>query len=725
MTSRPDRTSATASGSPRPGLRGDIQGLRAIAVLTVVAGHAGLTWLPGGFVGVDVFFVISGFLISQLLYREVERSGRVSLAEFYARRARRILPAATVVVLATLAGALVWASALDTIEATKDAVWATFFAANIRFAAVGTDYFAADQGPSPLQHYWSLSVEEQFYLVWPLLLLLVVVLARRRATARRDAGARRREALPRLTLFWVLAAVTAASFAYGVLHTQADPTASYFSTPARAWELGLGAITALVATAVAGRLGAPARGALALVGLTLIGYACVAFDETTAFPGVAALAPVLGSALVLLAGAGRHEREPWPIRMLGVRPMQWVGDLSYSLYLWHWPLLILPTMTGATLSPVESAGLVALAFVLSMLTYRYVETPLREARRLPRPRALALYPVTIALVVAGAIGARQLAEAALIGDGTTITVADARAEPDVRLSKNDTIALVQASVIAARAGHEVPSTLRPPLIGIGDDVPDVGACDYTDGTVRELCPRGDTDADRTLVVLGNSHGRMWIPAFERIAQAVGYRTYYFVKPNCTAASLVVSDVEPATRNEPWTDCLDWREWAFEQIEALQPDLAVVSTSGPNPGIFLPDGARLGQSDPGRVEATEAGFVTTFERLEQAADRVVLIRDVPKAEVAAPDCLASGKGLRECMFTPMPEQEVDSDASQRAAEEAGVDVVDPRPWLCFEDQCPAVIGDVLPYRDRGHISALYAGELADELGRKMGIWDGGR
>src|SRR4051794_8056118 len=190
--------------------RDDVQGLRAVAVLIVIASHASVPYLDGGFVGVDVFFVISGFLISQLLFREVERSGRVSIPGFYARRARRILPAATLVTIATIVASAVWLSAIDLIEVCKDAVWTVFFAANIRFAAVGTDYFAQDQPPSPLQHYWSLSIEEQFYLVWPGLLLVLVLLARRRA-------------LPRRLVLAVLALVTGASFAWSVVSTSSDP----------------------------------------------------------------------------------------------------------------------------------------------------------------------------------------------------------------------------------------------------------------------------------------------------------------------------------------------------------------------------------------------------------------------------------------------------------------------------------------------------------------------
>ena len=322
--------------------RDDIQGLRAIAVLTVIASHAGVPFVPGGFVGVDVFFVISGFLISQLLFREVEKSGRVSIPGFYARRARRILPAATLVTIATLVASAIWLSAIGLVEVVKDSLWAVFFAANIHFAAVGTDYFAAEEPPSPLQHYWSLSVEEQFYLVWPALLLVLVLVARRRA-------------LPKRLVFGVLLAVTVASFVWSVVSTSSDPLAAYFSTPARAFELGLGALIALVASEVAARWSALVRGLVCGGGLALIAVACVFYGDETPFPGWAAAVPVVGSALVLLAGAGgtAHEGavQPLPIRALGVLPMRTVGDWSYSLYLWHWPVLIIAQRMAGRVGP--------------------------------------------------------------------------------------------------------------------------------------------------------------------------------------------------------------------------------------------------------------------------------------------------------------------------------------------------------------------------------------
>ncbi|WP_323794205.1 SGNH hydrolase domain-containing protein, partial [Nocardioides sp.] len=277
---------------------------------------------------------------------------------------------------------------------------------------------------------------------------------------------------------------------------------------------------------------------------------------------------------------------------------------------------------------------------------------------------------------------------------------------------------------AARDGHLIPATLRPALLDLADSVPDLGACDYVDDQVRELCPRGLGDPEApSIVVLGNSHGRMWIPAFEEIAERAGFTTYYLVKSNCTAADLLVGDIN--RDNEPWVACSDFRDWAIDQVAEIDPALTVVSTSGPNAIIYTDDGRRLRQVDPDRSAVTQQGFEDLFARLEPHTDRLVLLRDIPKSDDDPGTCLTQGEAdLATCLFTPIDLQEADSEASVAAAEAAGVEFIDPTPWVCWNDQCPVVIGDLIPYRDRGHLTEEYAAELADDLGRRLGLWSAG-
>ncbi|MCW2614273.1 MAG: acyltransferase 3, partial [Frankiales bacterium] len=340
-----------------PTFRPDVEGLRAVAVLLVVAGHV-LGDPTGGYVGVDVFFVISGFLITGLLLREHARTGRISLREFYARRVRRLMPAAVLVLAVSNVAAWLAFAGERAGQTLRDALWSLGFLANVHFSAIGTNYFDEARPPSPVQHYWSLAVEEQYYLVWPwVLLLLLLALGRRR----------------RLLVLSV-AALSAASLVWAVAVTGSDPTAAYFSTPARAWELGAGALLALALQArllprLAPRLGA----ALVWLGLAGIAAAAVLYDERTPFPGTAAALPVAATVLVLLGGtaAGRNPLLVNPIAA-------YVGRLSYSLYLWHWPVLVVATALVPGRGPLIAVALTG-SLVLAVLGHHLVEEPVRRS----------------------------------------------------------------------------------------------------------------------------------------------------------------------------------------------------------------------------------------------------------------------------------------------------------------------------------------------------------
>ncbi|MFC4784108.1 acyltransferase family protein [Nocardioides sp. MAHUQ-72] len=720
MSSEPLRPSSRAQqpvgpsgpGSSRLSFRPDIQGIRALAVLLVIVHHLGGHGISGGFIGVDVFFVVSGFLITSLLVREVDRTGRVSLVDFYARRARRILPAATVVTLATVVGSTVLLAMLRTQTVITDAVWATLFAANVRFAMVGTDYFAQGEPPSPLQHYWSLSVEEQFYLVWPVILLLCAVWARRRS---RTAGRR-------LSVV-VLATLVAASLAWSMWATYHSPTTAYFSTFARAWELGVGAGCALLLSGGRWRPPAAVSAALPWAGLAAIGVAALWLTPRTPFPGIVATLPVLGAAALILGGA--HERPTVVGRVLSSPPAVRVGDWSYSLYLWHWPLIILVrSQVGPQRfnTPAFQLVMLVLIFVLSWATYRWVETPFRSGHRWRVPvRALAIYPSCLALVFVGVFASDQTLRYRLgeFGNDPAISTSD---YPSGKLAHDSYVALVEASVLAARDGRAVPSKLQPRLLGLRDQTASLGDCDYRTGT-RKLCPVGDPRADRTIVVTGDSHARALSPAVEALGRKYGYKVYVLVYSGCMASTL--EEIDHLT-GRTWGACEDFKAWVTDTVASMHPDLVLVSSSY---GRFVDPGTGDVSSPGGDLdhylETLRTGFRQEFETFKESADAVYVVGNTPKLPRETGVCLSHGDpDLGDCAFRPGRQATAVARTSFEAARDAGVGVVDARKWFCADGLCPSVVGSFITMRDSEHMTPDYARWLATPLARALGVGDAG-
>ena len=385
--------------------RPDIEGLRAVAIVAVLLCHAGVPFLAGGYVGVDVFFVISGYLITRLLLGELDRSGTISLRGFYARRAKRLLPLSAVLLATVGVLSMILLSPLRNTEVAGDIIASALYVANWHFAAQSVDYFAQGLEPSPVLHLWSLAIEEQFYLVWPGLMLATTWLWRRRGRSVRPV------------LWVVLALIFAGSLAYGIFLTEDKPAFAYFDTFARAWELGLGAALALIGTTV--RL--PRLGAVALgwAGIAAIVYASFSFTGETAFPGTAALVPTLGAGALILSGtalaaSARGVTRPrfgagW---ILSLPPVRYVGRISYSWYLWHWPFLVFAAaIWGPRLSVAAGLAAVAASWVPTQLTHTLIEDPVRRApmlKRMPnRAIALGLTCTAVALAVGIGLGRRS------------------------------------------------------------------------------------------------------------------------------------------------------------------------------------------------------------------------------------------------------------------------------------------------------------------------------
>jgi len=690
----------------RPEQRPDVEGLRAVAVLAVVLYHADLGPTGGGYVGVDVFLVVSGFLITGLLRRELTATGRIDLAAFYARRARRLLPAAALVLASTV---LVSAWVLSPLQAGRvagDARAAALYALNLRLAAQQADYLAAHDQPSPLLHFWSLGVEEQYYLLWPALLLLVVRLARPR---RQDRA-----------LALTAAVVSAASLAACLHLTAVAQPWAFFSLPARAWELGLGALVAVVAH----RSGPPPRAAataLGWLGLLAVVLAVVMLGGTTAFPGPWALLPVAGTAAVLLAG-GRGGVG----RLLGTPPARLVGRLSYSWYLWHWPVLVLaPEVLERPLTAAERLGAVLGAAVAAALTTRLVEDPLRFSVRARRPRTgLTLGAGLTALAVGVAIGTAHtlprleggravvlaaLPEAVRVPTVATPNSAGAPTPAPAPPPPADPLAEALAASVGVRA---LPANLEPRLAAVDGDRPLVFQDDCHQGftgTRVASCTYGDPDAPTNVVLLGDSHAAQWFPGLHQAADEHGWRLVSLTKTTCPPMPL---EVFSTYLRRTYTECRTWRDRALRRIAEEQPDVVVV-------GVARHYGKGAYGFDVFGPE-WHAGLASLTEQLRGTGAQVVVLGAKPMPPGSLPDCLARYRSDATRCGTARedPVRLAGAAAEAQAVTRAGGRYVDVAPWLCGTSTCPPVVGNLLVHRDDNHLTTAYARWLAPVLAQAV-------
>jgi peptidoglycan/LPS O-acetylase OafA/YrhL len=680
-----------AGASPKPpkgGFRPDLEGLRAVAVSVVLLYHAGVPFAPGGYVGVDVFFVISGFLITGLLVRELENTDGISLARFYSRRAKRLLPLTVVVlafvVLVALALPLYDPVRMD--ELTLGIIACALYIMNWLLAARATDYFAAGLEASPVQHFWTLAVEEQFYLIWPVLLLCVGLWCRRTGRGLRPA------------LAAAFAAVALSSLAYSVHSTGVQAGAAYFSTLNRGWELALGGMLALVP---ASRLGVQSRwvaSALTLGGLGAIAFATFRFDDDTLFPGYAALVPTLGTAAIIAAGFATTSAGASRVLTLG--PVRHVGRISYSWYLWHWPPLVFAAAIWGTLSPLEGIGVLAVSYVPAVLTNRLIEKPFLHSETLTRfPRkALALGGACTAASVALGLGLFVLTPT--VPEAPESEVAGAAAlRHDPSLQKS-------AKAVYPSPQEAESTENRPQMYADG--------CHLTfPETQTPECVYGDPSSETTIVLFGDSHAMQWFPALNEIAKERGWRLVGLTKAACPPAEVYIYN---ATLRRPYRECDEWREHAIERITQKEDPSLIVTSSLPT---YRPrmDGKRL-PGEEGTEELVE-GYASTLKKLRSTGAPVALIEDVPHPNENVPQCVSRSLDRLQQCATPQSKALDYPKVNDRAAEEVdGVKLIDPTPIICLEKTCPAVIGDTLVYRNGAHLTATYVRTLTTWLTKKL-------
>jgi peptidoglycan/LPS O-acetylase OafA/YrhL len=660
--------------------------LRAVAIATVLLCHAGLPLFGGGYVGVDVFFVISGFLITRLLLAEMEGTGSVSLRRFYARRARRLLPLSAVLLASVGILSLLLLSPVRAVEVSGDIVSSALYTANWHFAEQSVDYFAQDVEPSPVLHLWSLAIEEQFYLVWPGLMLAVTWLWRRRG------------ADPRPVLWATLGVVLFGSLALGIHLTEQQPAAAYFSTFGRAWELALGAALALVGAV---RIPRAAAAGIGWAGLVAIVYAAIAFDASTPFPGTAALMPTLGTAALILAGSSVHaQARGAPAALLSTRPARYVGRISYSWYMWHWPALIFAAVIlGGPLSVAAGLAAVALSWIPTVLTHHLIENPVRLSRVLARRpnRAIAVGVACMAVGVCAGVALKDAQPR--LGSAPISEVRGAAALAEQPRPQQRAVA-VRPDPLRAREDRS-RAYYDGCLVGI-------------EGTNSNKCLYGAPDGERTLILYGDSHAMQYFPALEALAENRGWRLIALTKAECTPAEVPIRSM---VADREYSECDAWREDSLERIEAGDPATAFVVMSGDT--AYTPygeDGEEL-QGAAGSA-AMEAGYAATLERIHRTGLRTAVIKDTPVSSSDVPSCVSEGlDDLDDCAFPRTQDATREFDA-RAARGSPGTRLIDIDDEICPDDLCRAVIGDALVFRDKSHLSATFSRTLAPSLGRRL-------
>lgn len=641
--------------------RSDIEGLRAIAILLVVAAHAEVPWLAGGFIGVDVFFVLSGYLITRLLADELIRTGRVRFTRFYARRFRRLLPALLLMLsLCMLLGAQLVPLAQQATQSDAAAA-AALWSSNLLFAFARQGYFGAESSGNLFLHTWSLGVEEQFYLIWPL--LLVAAYGTWRKTTPPDPN-------NLIQLLWLVAGI---SFAACVFITSIDPRHAFYLMPTRAWQFALGGLAGLY---FADRSSNPAptpspAAALGWLGLAGILATAVLLGDDVRYPGLWALLPTLCTLAVLICGARAPQASA--IRLLSQPAMTAIGRVSYSWYLWHWPVLVLGRLLWPEPPHHVLLALVLVSLLVAWLSWRFVEAPIRQNARILQPPRRAILG---ALLLMGCTVASSFQWQAI-----TAQTIDRPAYQRI-----------------VHARMDIPSLYRK------------GCDQWYHSDALSPCEFGNPQASRTLVLLGDSVGLQWFPAIERVFDPTQWRIVVMTKSACP---IVDAPIFYARIGREYTECAQWRKAALARIEQLAPQTVILGST--QTYDFSPTQWR-------------EGTVRILRHLSPTAGSIHILRGTPVLPFNGPDCIAPRGALWQHFAhanCTTPAHDPRSLAVFRALQAAASDfdntqVIDMTDAVCPADTCAAERDGRLTYRDERHLTASFVATLAPAMATAVGL-----
>ena len=669
----------TTSGTR--GFLPEIQALRAVAVTLVVLFHLWPHRFTGGYVGVDAFFVISGYLITSHLLREVDATGRLDLAAFYARRARRLLPASLAVLLACLVAALFLLPIELRAVNAKEILASAFYVQNLYLATKAVTYSASNDVASSVQHFWSLSAEEQFYLFWPSLIMASLFVARRWLRRRTTTS-----------IGLSLVGLTLLSFAFSVWFTDTHQSAAYFVTPTRAWEFGLGALVVL-----GQRRWSPSGGGrlvLRWAGVAGLAVSGLTFTEATVFPGYAAALPCLATAAVIVAG-DTGSRDPLSA-LVRARATQWLGDVSYSVYLVHWPLIVFaPYVLGSVLSWPAKVGVIGVTLVLAHLSKRYVEDATRHVPVLVRSPRRALSAALAGMLVIGVGVGASLAQVQRQEDQLAQAIAQGGTRP-----------CFGAAAMAHRVDcpRAVTADADTPVVKADAPWGGLPGCRIVPGTPLAVrCYWGTGTPTKTVAVIGDSHAEQWRSALGLIARRRNWAVIEMYRGGCAAnyAPAVMFEGRPQAPD----GCLGWSHSLSARLQAFHPSLVLTTA-------FV----RATQFAPGSSGAQ--GFLDIWSEWQKFA-KVVVLADIPgTGGKNQPQCLAihAGNPLA-CLTdraTALPDDDLDRAARLSSRSALPVRLVDLNRYFCDRPACYAVIGGVPVYYDADHLTRRFAVSLTPYL-----------
>ncbi|MBU6347098.1 MAG: acyltransferase [Actinomycetales bacterium] len=674
-------------------VRKDIQGLRAWAVFLVVVFHADLLPLSGGFIGVDIFFVLSGFLITNALILEIQKAGRINLISFWARRARRLLPASTVVLLGTLICSLLVLPLFDQQAVTKDIFWATLFTANWHFAAVQTDYWNVQSAMSPVLHYWSLGVEEQFYFVWPVLLMLLAYVTNiagkpimgrfiMRAAKVRNSPAQI-DLRVNLLVGAVCVAVICISFKLNLETTFTNQPFAYFGSHTRAWQLAAGGLLAATLK-FHQKLADRAKLTLFLLGFIVVLFCAATFRQggvqASLYPGSLAVLPTIGAGLVIIGGNLTSQTKL--LRITNNSVAQKVGDISYSLYLIHWPVLVLGQAVLGSTDLLANLGLVTFATLLAWLLTRYIENPIRFSN----------------LFVANNVRCLKSAGASL----ATLLLIGLFASIQVKSASSATAQVLTSSQEVIR--------LRPTPAMADQDFTSLAkfgcSLSFTQTKVGN-CLFGDKTANRKVVLLGDSHASAIFPILEKVAKQNHVQLYVWEKNSCPFSDITKFD---RARSRPFWECDQFRGALIRRTLKLKPDLVIIAQA------YNPDTRVINRQTHEVADGTTSsrlladGIVRSVSSLAAQQIPLLYLHEPPYAPFNPAQCLMSKRKVSACIFKP-PALAPEFLALKTVS---GVKVVDLYSAVCNKLECNPVQGDILVYRDRTHMTKTYVLSLFNQF-----------